>query len=59
MSYLVSNLADAAVREKQAAEGFKTATGGTGFQWIRTLRRSQDTGGPLAYSGNQRFYFDT
>jgi len=60
MSYTVSIPADFAVRLKQAdGEGLNTPTGFTGHQWIRTLRRTQDTGGPLAYAGNQRIYFDT
>ena len=59
MSYFVSNQADFAVRNKQAFEDLNQGAGTTGPQWIRTLRRSQDTGGPLAYFGNQRLLFDT
>ena len=60
MSYFGSQSADFDVRNKQAGrENLNTYTVNAGPQWVRTLRRSQDTGGPLAYSGNQRVYFDT
>ena len=59
MQYFGSNQADTSAVRKQAGFQILSVPALDGHQWYRKLRRSTDTGGPLAYSGNQRFYFDT
>lgn len=60
MSYTNSASRGGFVRESQDVNDTRAGRSRvTGPQWVRTLKRTTGTGGSLAYSGYQRFDFDT
>lgn len=61
MSYFGSQFTGRSARAKHVGNLSLTALSVVeGFAWLRNLRNASDTdGGPLAYSGTYRFYFDT
>ena len=60
MSYFGSQFTSGSVRAKHAGNLSPTALSVVaGYAWLRSLKKTSDTSGPLAYSGTHRFYFDT
>ena len=61
MSYFGSQFTGRSARAKHVGNLSLTALSEVeGFAWLRNLRNASDVGGgPLAYSGTYRFYFDT